>query len=399
MEYRVTDLEIETICKRIEDGDLDLQPEFQRGEVWSYKKRQKLIDTILRGWQIPPIHLIEKINSVDEVLDGKQRLETIKKFFDGEIVIDGSITPFDEKISAMDKKTYYQLDDDTKRQFKKYSIRIIRLFKFKIEEPAELFYRLNQPVSLTSAEQRNAFIGAARDQVKEIVKWCEENGMSKESIGFNNSRMAYDDVLSKFCYTIEVGSIRKKITANDISEKYRSGEFFSDNSIYSVKNALNIFLSSISAFRNMHNECIAMNKATLFSWLLFTYRNVNKLDIEEYGELINSFETIRSYKKGNKNPVKSIPFMSIVEKLEMDIPFFESMFLLFNQRASMGSTDSSSVIIRDIILEIYAQLIWKSKYAGNTNVLHDLLDKYKQNQNLPLCLDEISELYNWGGQL
>src|SRR5262249_53423944 len=48
-----------TIVSRINSGDINLQPHFQRGEVWSEAKRQKLIDSILRDWRVPPIHVIE----------------------------------------------------------------------------------------------------------------------------------------------------------------------------------------------------------------------------------------------------------------------------------------------------------------------------------------------------
>lgn len=59
---------------------MDLQPDFQRGEIWTIQKKQKLIDSILRGWKIPPIHVIHNAQSVDEVLDGQQRLAAIRDF-------------------------------------------------------------------------------------------------------------------------------------------------------------------------------------------------------------------------------------------------------------------------------------------------------------------------------
>ena len=35
----------------------DLQPDFQREKVWSKDKKQKLLDTILKNWDIPKIYL------------------------------------------------------------------------------------------------------------------------------------------------------------------------------------------------------------------------------------------------------------------------------------------------------------------------------------------------------
>jgi hypothetical protein len=34
----------------LRDGSLDLQPDFQRGSVWSRPKQRLLIDSILRSW-------------------------------------------------------------------------------------------------------------------------------------------------------------------------------------------------------------------------------------------------------------------------------------------------------------------------------------------------------------
>ena len=73
-----TDPDLGTIVSRISAGDLDLQPDFQRGEVWGDTKKRRLIDTILRGWHVPPVHVIELQDSAREVvLDGQQRLTTL----------------------------------------------------------------------------------------------------------------------------------------------------------------------------------------------------------------------------------------------------------------------------------------------------------------------------------
>ena len=49
MKISASDPDIETLVGRIRKNELNLRPDFQRGEVWSEAKRQKLIDTILRG--------------------------------------------------------------------------------------------------------------------------------------------------------------------------------------------------------------------------------------------------------------------------------------------------------------------------------------------------------------
>lgn len=190
MKCESTDLEIETLISRIKNGDIDLQPDFQRGEIWTVQKKQKLIDSILRGWKIPPIHVIHNSHAIDEVLDGQQRLAAIRDFFDNIICIDGDIQPEDSIISTLNGLHYRDLSKEWQRRFRQYSIVVIRLTECRPEEPAELFYRLNQPMALTSAEQRNAYIGVTREQVKTLSNKFVALGACKETIGFSNSRLA-----------------------------------------------------------------------------------------------------------------------------------------------------------------------------------------------------------------
>src|SRR5437762_11786862 len=93
-----SDPDVETIVSRIQSGDIDLQPDFQRGEVWGRLKKQSLIDSILRDWHVPPIHVIENAKTrKHEVLDGQQRLAAIRDFVDGQFPVNGQIEPRSEE--------------------------------------------------------------------------------------------------------------------------------------------------------------------------------------------------------------------------------------------------------------------------------------------------------------
>lgn len=394
MRCTASELEIETICSRIKTGDFDLQPDFQRGEVWSSQKKRKLIDSILRGWRIPPIHVIENKDFVDEVLDGQQRLATIRDFMNDNIKIDGKLAPIDPNIELLDGLLYSYLDQETQRKFRKYSVTIIRLTEYSPEEPAELFYRLNQPATLTSAEQRNAFVGETRNQIRELVEMFENAGAKKETIGFSNSRMAYDDVISKFCYTLESGTLKKKITSSDISEKYRMNKPFPDVIYEDAKNILLFFIDSVCLFNQENYKRLSLNKATLFSWLIFVKRHMSKIEKNALGKLIYEFEYARQLAKG-KEPETLLTYIYNGNYLNDRFPFYQSMLLLFNQRASMGSTDATSIVFRDIILEVFSEMYYKD----STKILDYLVDIYRDKQNLPLSIENIAEKYDWGVNL
>jgi hypothetical protein len=62
---------------------IDTESEYQRGQVWSVAQRRLLIDSLLRGYDIPKIYLRKLPDGgsrLYEVVDGKQRLTAIWGF-------------------------------------------------------------------------------------------------------------------------------------------------------------------------------------------------------------------------------------------------------------------------------------------------------------------------------
>lgn len=387
MKCESTDLEIETIVNRIKNEDMDLQPDFQRGEIWTLQKKQKLIDSILRGWKIPPIHVIHNNQSIDEVLDGQQRLAAIRDFYDNIICIDGKILPENSELIQLDGMHYRDLPKKWQRQFRQYSIVIIRLTEYQPEEPAELFYRLNQPTTLTSAEQRNAYIGVTRDQVKELSNKFVALGASKETIGFSNSRLAYDEIISKFCFSVETGTLKKKITSNDISIQYRQSIPFSDECIRIVAKTLEKFMECIIGWDDFK---YSFNKATIFSWFVFIRRNLSLSDTE-LKNVIGYFEFCRAFIKGKYKKVDQ-RYIEVFSSLQKRNSFFEIMLNTFNQRSSMGSTDALSIIYRDIIITVFRDMLW----GNETELIQYTINTFKELENLNYTLEKIVEKYNWG---
>lgn len=387
MKCESTDLEIETIVNRIKNEDMDLQPDFQRGEIWTLQKKQKLIDSILRGWKIPPIHVIHNNQSIDEVLDGQQRLAAIRDFYDNIICIDGKILPENSELIQLDGMHYRDLPKKWQRQFRQYSIVIIRLTEYEPEEPAELFYRLNQPTTLTSAEQRNAYIGVTRDQVKELSNKFVALGASKETIGFSNSRLAYDEIISKFCFSVETGTLKKKITSNDISIQYRQAIPFSDECIRIVDKTLEKFMECIIGWDDFK---YSFNKATIFSWFVFIRRNLPLSDTE-LKNVIGYFEFCRAFIKGKYKKVDQ-RYIEVFSSLQKRNSFFEIMLNTFNQRSSMGSTDALSIIYRDVIITVFRDMLWENE----TELIQYTINTFKELENLNYTLEKIVEKYNWG---
>ncbi|WEL64214.1 DUF262 domain-containing protein [Pseudomonas sp. CBSPGW29] len=135
-----SDPDVETLVSRINSGEVDLQPDFQRGEVWSKSKKQRLIDSILRDWHVPPIHVIEdNYTGRLEVLDGQQRLAAIRDFVAGDFTLDGNLDPVDSDLVDIHGLKYNDLPHFYRRRFNHFSIRLFRVVEYKAGEPGELF--------------------------------------------------------------------------------------------------------------------------------------------------------------------------------------------------------------------------------------------------------------------
>jgi hypothetical protein len=313
--------DLKTIVDRIENKDIDLQPEFQRQEVWSPSKKKRLIDTVLREWSIPPVHLVVNEDKRLEVLDGQQRLVAIRDFFANRFAVDGNITPKDEKIVQLHGKFYKDLDPTTRRQVEQYSLKCFRITDYQPAEPSELFYRLNQPTVLTAGEQRNALYGPAREQLKRLVREFEALGNEKAAIGFSNARLAYDDILARLLFFLESGNFAVKGTETRISERFRDRTQFPDDILDRARRSIVIF----SKDRGTRSSW-RFNKASLLSWLLFFAR----FDKEPETGFLSAFY-------GANVASNSREFAALA-------------VAVFEDRASLRVTDVSSVMLRDFAL-------------------------------------------------
>lgn len=350
MKINYSQPDIQTIVKRIDDGELNLQPDFQRGEVWSLAKKQRLIDSILRNWHVPPIHVIEQDNGTQEVLDGQQRLVSIRDFVHGKFTVDGTIEPYNADIAALHGLSFTELPKKNQLSFLRFTITVNTITDYQPEEPGELFYRLNQPVRLSSAEERNAFFGEPRQQVRDLVIFLSENKLDVQFLGFSNSRMAYDDVLARLCYTLDSGTLHGKVESPMLANKYRSNIPFGEATIMQVRKSIEL-LGKAKRYIQPGGR-MKFNRASLFSWLLFLVNCSKTLQRKPLPKLAGNymffFENIR-------NQRRSAPISDtfLIEEYICPGSFVDQLMETYVDRSTSRVTDVNSVLSRDIILWTY----------------------------------------------
>ena len=123
-------LKIDNIVKKVSSiflnkryaGKIDYKPYFQRNYVWDEEKATYFIESILLGTEIPPLVLFQTKDK-NEVIDGRQRYETIKRFLEDKLVLKGKGL---HSLKVLAGKKYSQLDENTRELFEDTRIRILQ---------------------------------------------------------------------------------------------------------------------------------------------------------------------------------------------------------------------------------------------------------------------------------
>jgi hypothetical protein len=135
---------------------LELNPSFQRRQVWSDKAKSYLMDTILRGKPIPKIFIRQRINvttkkSLREVVDGQQRLRTILSY-----IKDGFVVSKRQNKEHGGNR-FSQLPEVVQAAVLSYELSVDLLINLPDSEVLDIFGRLNSyAVILNEQEKINA---------------------------------------------------------------------------------------------------------------------------------------------------------------------------------------------------------------------------------------------------
>jgi hypothetical protein len=155
--------------------ELRVNPEYQRGLQWSLAQKQGLIDSLLRGYQIPIfyIHLETRTNNYTRavettawIVDGQQRLASIVAYCQNEFSLPdpkkarpGTIVPVDPaNLPPWTGKKFQELDPADKDRLLNHELLVVEITAER-NEVRDLFIRLQAGTPLTAQEKRDAWPG------------------------------------------------------------------------------------------------------------------------------------------------------------------------------------------------------------------------------------------------
>ncbi|MDZ4320699.1 MAG: DUF262 domain-containing protein, partial [Phenylobacterium sp.] len=139
------------VVDQIEDGDIDLAPDFQREYVWQARQRTRLIESILLGIPLPAFYFNQDDDGTSQVVDGVQRLSTISLFMRNEHALNAADL---EYLITLDGLTYEQLDAGSLRRFRATQI-VVHVIEPQTPDEVkfDIFNRVNTLGSPLSAQE------------------------------------------------------------------------------------------------------------------------------------------------------------------------------------------------------------------------------------------------------
>lgn len=207
---------------------IDLDADYQREKVWSKKDQEQLLDSIVKGIDVPKLYLAEVKDNKQfdyECIDGKQRLLTLWSFFEPDE---------DEKspllIDIVRKKyTYKELRKEhpnIAREIEKYQLDFVVYDEAALDDDflREIFRRLQLGIRLNSGELLNSQMGTMRDFV---FRKIGKDGPFFRQTKLSDKRYSRQFTLAQIC----INSFSRKRTGDFVRARLPDLEdFFEENS-------------------------------------------------------------------------------------------------------------------------------------------------------------------------
>lgn len=155
---------------------LRVNPEYQRGTKWSLPQKQSLIDSLLRGYDIPLfyVHLLDDTNkytgmveSTVWLVDGQQRLAAITDYIHNDYALPdpkkeapGTAIPSLLKAPpSWQGKKFEELSSDDQQRLLARDLQVVEMREEEPNEARDIFIRLQAGTPLTAQEKRDAWPG------------------------------------------------------------------------------------------------------------------------------------------------------------------------------------------------------------------------------------------------
>lgn len=311
------DMSVQTVVEQVKNGDIFLEPSYQREYRWPKDKASRFIESLLLNIPIPNIFLAEEEDVTYTVIDGRQRLNTIKNFIlpDSEkerIVLQGL-----QVRSDLNGKTFDELSKKDQGKLKKQYLRCsVILNDSDPQIKFDVFERLNTgSEKLQPQEIRNCtYRGNFNELIKVLAKNSKFKDMLKLNTNNNKNMTDVEYVLRFFAYSLDLenykGSVGEFLNnfmrthRNLTDEQIDSYKTLFENTVKNIYSVLgkNAFKRYVPDKKNWYS---VTNKA-LFDAEMVAFSKINISNLNQ--------ESIEKIRNDIKNKMSDNDFIKTIER-------------------------------------------------------------------------------------
>ena len=283
-----------------DEGDIELNPDYQRDYVYSEKRASKLIESILMGIPIPTVYLSQEQDETYSVIDGQQRITSFVKYLSNEYKLKDL-----KELSELNELFFKDLDKEIQRKLKKCSLETIIILKNSSDLKYEIFARLNQgAVSLKPQELRNCiYRGSFNNMIEDIAKNNKTFGilMAQE-----NKRKTYQEQILRFFALKDFSSFKSSMLKT--MNSYMA--FHQNDDTGTISKQKQLFNGTIDIIKQVlgndaffgydRDKGILISKfsGSIFDSIVIPFSMFNKHDIMQQADTIRN--EITNLKKNNE---------------------------------------------------------------------------------------------------
>ncbi|HEV2622590.1 MAG TPA: DUF262 domain-containing protein [Frateuria sp.] len=203
-------------------ASLIISPKFQRRGVWKTPAKSYLIDTIIKGYPVPPIYIrvgqsLDKKKTIREVVDGQQRITSVLDYVRGRFALSKSVVP------DYAGQRFDDLPGDVQDRIRNYSFICEVFLGISDDQVLEIFRRVNTySVALNNQELRNGrWFGEFKETAyalasKYLTFWRNNKIFSEQKI----ARMAEVELTSELLIVLIDGVQDKKKSIDSYYERF-----------------------------------------------------------------------------------------------------------------------------------------------------------------------------------
>ena len=195
---------MDTLIRRLNQKSIHLSPSFQRNEVWDDKRRSRLIESIMLKIPLPMFYVAANELGQWEVVDGLQRLSTIRNFILGD---NGNFLKLRdlEFLGSKYNGKYFSDFNEDERDIRLVNTIMETEMRFTVINPGtpeavkrNIFKRINTGgMPLTAHEIRHALYEGESSKLLRCLAESQEFRTAVDS-NINDTRMGAQELILRF---------------------------------------------------------------------------------------------------------------------------------------------------------------------------------------------------------